>query len=117
MNSPSQNPIALTYSQQSIISSRITIPKQAPYYVQRTRLMSRLMDENRAKVTLIAASAGFGKTTLAAEWARIHADEVAWLSLDIADNQLVRFWLSLRASHASFCVAGTWFYIFVGSIL
>ncbi|WP_340008942.1 hypothetical protein MHH52_12560 [Paenibacillus sp. FSL K6-0276] len=117
MNSPSQNPIALTYSQQSIIASRITIPKQAPYYVQRTRLMSRLMDENRAKVTLIAASAGFGKTTLAAEWARIHADEVAWLSLDIADNQLVRFWLSLRASHASFCVAGTWFYIFVGSIL
>lgn len=56
------------------------------------------MDENRAKVTLIAASAGFGKTTLAAEWARIQADKVAWVSLDIADNHLVRFWLSLRAA-------------------
>ncbi|WP_339315378.1 hypothetical protein [Paenibacillus sp. FSL R10-2734] len=98
MNSPSQNPTASSYSQQSIITSRVTIPKQAPYYVKRTRLMSRLMDENRPKVTLIAASAGFGKTTLAAEWARIHADDVAWLSLDIADNHLVRFWLSLRAA-------------------
>lgn len=98
MNSPSQHPIALTYSQQSIIASRVTIPKQASYYVQRTRLMSKLMDENRAKVTLIAASAGFGKTTLAAEWARIHVDEVAWISLDIADNHLVRFWLSIRAA-------------------
>ncbi|WP_419886530.1 LuxR C-terminal-related transcriptional regulator [Paenibacillus sp. B-A-8] len=98
MNSPSQHQIALTYSQHSIITSRVTIPKQAPFYVQRTRLMSRFLDENRAKVTLIAASAGFGKTTLAAEWARIHADEVAWLSLDISDNHLVRFWLSVHAA-------------------
>ncbi|MEK5179312.1 LuxR C-terminal-related transcriptional regulator [Paenibacillus sp. FSL P4-0288] len=60
--------------------------------------MSKLMDENRAKVTLIAASAGFGKTTLAAEWARTHSDEVAWLSLELADNHLVRFWLSLHSA-------------------
>ncbi|WP_312147929.1 hypothetical protein [Paenibacillus odorifer] len=79
MNSPTpnQHEHVSTYSQQSIIASRVTIPKQAPYYVQRIRLMSKLMDENRAKVTLIAASAGFGKTTLAAEWARTHSDEVA----------------------------------------
>ncbi|MEK3944156.1 hypothetical protein [Paenibacillus sp. FSL H3-0310] len=56
------------------------------------------MDENRAKVTLIAASAGFGKTTLAAEWARTHSDEVAWLSLELADNHLVRFWLSMHTA-------------------
>ncbi|ETT48805.1 MULTISPECIES: hypothetical protein [Paenibacillus] len=98
MNSPTPNQRALTYSQQSIIASRVTIPKQAPYYVQRIRLMSKLMDENRAKVTLIAASAGFGKTTLAAEWARTHSDEVAWLSLELADNHLVRFWLSLHTA-------------------
>ncbi|WHY21864.1 hypothetical protein QNH28_13135 [Paenibacillus sp. G2S3] len=78
MNSPSQPPIALTYSQQSIIASRVTIPKQASYYVQRTRLMSKFMDENRAKVTLIAASAGFGKTTLAAEWGRVSM-RMKWL--------------------------------------
>lgn len=58
--------------------------KQAPYYDQRIRLMSKLMDENRAKVTLIAASAGFGKTTLAAEWAalipmRLHSLQITIL--------------------------------------
>ncbi|MEK3861844.1 hypothetical protein MHH60_00035 [Paenibacillus sp. FSL H7-0716] len=63
-------------------SLSVTISKQAPYYVQRIRLISKLMDENRAKLMLIAASAGFGKTTLAAKWARTHSDEVAWLSLE-----------------------------------
>jgi LuxR family maltose regulon positive regulatory protein len=54
-----------------------------------------------SKLTLISAPAGFGKTTLLAEWlAAAPAGErsVAWLSLDQADNQPAVFWSYLMAT-------------------
>jgi LuxR family maltose regulon positive regulatory protein len=41
---------------------------------------------------LISAPAGFGKTTLAAEWLRAGELPAAWLSLDQDDNAPARFW-------------------------
>lgn len=96
MNSPAPREHALSYSQHSMALSRLAVPKQAPHYVLRTRLLKKLADSNNARLTVIAAPAGFGKTTLAAEWARSHSNGVAWLSLDTADNHLVRFWLSMQ---------------------
>ena len=96
MNSYSEH--TESFTQQSVSPMRITIPQHASSYVPRSRLVNKLMDHNRAKVTIITASAGFGKTTLAAEWARNYTNEVAWLSLDQADNHLVRFWLSVHAA-------------------
>jgi len=43
------------------------------------------------KVTLISASAGFGKTTLIIEWILLNNLPVSWLSLDKDDNDPVRF--------------------------
>ncbi len=43
------------------------------------------------KLTLISASAGFGKTTLVSEWIANCGMPVAWLSLEKGDNDLVRF--------------------------
>ncbi|MFC4301980.1 LuxR C-terminal-related transcriptional regulator [Cohnella boryungensis] len=45
----------------------------------------------RGKLTLVSAQAGFGKTTLVAEWAAGCGRPVAWLSLDEGDNDPVRF--------------------------
>lgn len=44
------------------------------------------------KLILVSAPAGFGKTTLVAEWADHINWPVAWLSLDKEDNDPARFW-------------------------
>jgi len=43
------------------------------------------------KLTLVSASAGFGKTTLVSEWIASCGRPVAWLSLDEGDDDPVRF--------------------------
>jgi LuxR family maltose regulon positive regulatory protein len=63
-------------------------------YVQRQRLLEKLNNGFGKKLTLVCAPAGFGKSTLLGEWVRQPADTptVAWLSLDISDNEPLRFW-------------------------
>jgi len=55
------------------------------------------------KLTLIAAPAGFGKTTLLSEWIPQSPRCVTWLSLDGDDNDPTKFWTyfitSLRGLH------------------
>ena len=53
--------------------------------------MERLNQGMRTKLTLISASAGFGKTTLLSEWVARCKQPVAWLSLDEVDNDPARF--------------------------
>ncbi len=60
----------------------------------RPRLMARI-DDGRSPLTLIVAPAGFGKTTVAAEWAS-QEPRAAWLTADAADASLPRFWAHLR---------------------
>jgi len=61
--------------------------------VPRPRLINRLKEglEMGRKLTLISASAGFGKTTLLSEWVVHCGRAVAWLSLDEGDNDPIRF--------------------------
>lgn len=49
-------------------------------------------------LTLIAAPAGFGKTTLVSEWIAQHQEPVAWLALDVDDNDIGRFLTYLLAA-------------------
>ena len=42
--------------------------------------------------------AGFGKSSLLADWVRADPRAVAWLSLDAADNDPVRFWRHVSAA-------------------
>ena len=69
--------------------------------VARPRLSERLSRGAESALTLVSAPAGFGKTTLLAEWlAAAPADgrSVAWLSLDQRDNDPALFWTYLVAA-------------------
>jgi LuxR family maltose regulon positive regulatory protein len=54
------------------------------------------------KLTLIAAPAGFGKTTLISEWVIESKIPAAWLSLDEGDNDLTRFLMYFIAALQTF---------------
>ncbi|MBZ0284432.1 MAG: LuxR C-terminal-related transcriptional regulator [Anaerolineae bacterium] len=62
--------------------------------IARPRLFQKLDAALESKLTLIAAPAGFGKTTLVARWLSGLSRELVdyvWLALDEADNDLARF--------------------------
>ena len=76
-----------------ILATKLYIPPPRAKIVLRPRLIEQLNDGLSAgsKLTLISASAGFGKTTLVSEWVAGCGRSVAWLSLDEGDNDVVRF--------------------------
>ena len=64
----------------------------------RRRLSDRLDKGVETKLTLVSAPAGFGKTTLLAEWiarSPVARRSTAWLSLDEGDSQPATFWTYL----------------------
>jgi LuxR family maltose regulon positive regulatory protein len=85
-----------------ILTTKLYIPPPRPaaQLVTRPRLTARLQEGLTWRLTLIAAPAGFGKTTLVSEWrASLGRDlPLAWLSLDDADNDLIRFLTYLVAA-------------------
>ncbi len=89
-----------------ILATKLYIPPPRPKVVLRPRLIEQLNEGLAAgcSLTLISASAGFGKTTLISEWvAERMKDEggrmkVAWLSLDAGDSDPVRFLAYLVAA-------------------
>lgn len=92
-----------TLSQEScapvrILSTKLYIPLARPHLVARPRLLDRLNQGLTHRLVLISGPAGFGKTTLLSEWVQGGGRPeaypyVAWLSLDQADNDPVRFWM------------------------
>src|SRR5437588_7393758 len=74
-----------------ILLTKLYQPPQRPTVVPRPRLLARLNAGLHRKLTLIAAPAGFGKTTLVSAWVAGCARPVAWLSLDAGDNDPARF--------------------------
>ena len=78
-----------------LLATKLYVPRARPSLVVRQRLLDRLDAASTARLTLLSAPPGFGKTTLLAEWlAASPANErpTAWLSLDPSDNQAASFW-------------------------
>ncbi len=66
--------------------------------MRRARLTHLLDRGAKSKLTLVSAPAGFGKTTLVAEWAAVSGYPVAWLSLDERDSDPANFLTYLVAA-------------------
>ena len=77
-----------------LLATKLFIPPRRPRdsVVDRSRLTDRLQALDGQRLALIAAPAGFGKTTLVSEWIPRSDYCVSWLSLDADDNDQVRFW-------------------------
>ncbi len=69
-----------------LLATKLYIPPPKPDVVQRSRLVARLNAGLHHKLTLIAAPAGFGKTTLVSAWVAGCQQPTAWLSLDAGDS-------------------------------
>jgi LuxR family transcriptional regulator, maltose regulon positive regulatory protein len=63
----------------------------APEMIDRPRLFGALV-ASRASLVLLAAPAGFGKTTLLAHWKEAEQRPFAWLALDESDNDPAVLW-------------------------
>ena len=74
-----------------LLATKLQIPRSHPARVSRPRLLECLRAGAACPVTLISAPAGFGKTTLAAEWALASGRPTAWITLDAEDNDPARF--------------------------
>jgi LuxR family maltose regulon positive regulatory protein len=78
------------------VASKFVVPRVAPGLIDRPRLRGQLAGAEAKRVTAIQGAAGYGKTSLASDWAYRLADAgnvVAWLSLDPEDDEPSRFFL------------------------
>jgi LuxR family maltose regulon positive regulatory protein len=86
-----------------ILATKLYVPPPRAPLVLRPRLIERLNEGLHSGLTLIAAPAGFGKSTLLSAWIteRTRHDpklRVAWLSLDEGDSDPSWFLLYLAAA-------------------
>ncbi len=77
-----------------LLATKLYLPRPRAGLVPRPRLSERLDAGAAATLLLVSAPAGFGKTTLLAEWLAAPSEgrRVAWVSLDRDDNDPVVFW-------------------------
>ncbi|HVK40080.1 MAG TPA: LuxR C-terminal-related transcriptional regulator [Candidatus Kapabacteria bacterium] len=75
-----------------LLSTKLHPARTRSFLLPRLRLTEKLDEGLHCKLTIIAAPAGYGKTTLLSEWARRRNRAAAWLSLDALDNDPVTFW-------------------------
>jgi LuxR family maltose regulon positive regulatory protein len=92
-----------------LVATKLRPPAPRPDVVPRPALLSALADGAAGRLVVLAASAGFGKTTLLAQWLAspdLRAAAAAWVSLDAADSDPSRFWLHVLTAVDRF-VPGT----------
>ncbi len=81
-----------------LLRTKFYIPPLQSGIVHRPRLIQKINEGLARKITLISAPVGFGKSTLLSEWIPTSRRPVAWLSLEEADNDPIRFWAYFQAA-------------------
>jgi len=86
-----------------VIATKLFRPNPRHQTVERTRLHDLLRQGCTLPLTLVVAPAGWGKSTLVADWLRHDQVAAGWVSLDGGDDDPKRFWryLLLAAAQAA----------------
>lgn len=79
-----------TYS--PLIATKLHIPTYGSDLLHRHQLVEEIDEVGMARVILICAPAGFGKTTAVSQWISSAGKPAGWLSLDESDSDPARFW-------------------------
>lgn len=77
-----------------LVLTKLYVPHLRAEHLARPRLIEPLDEGLARKLTLVCAPAGYGKTTLVAEWVTgllASGVQAAWLSLDAGDSDPARF--------------------------
>jgi LuxR family maltose regulon positive regulatory protein len=91
-DTPDKTPEHVTNRRPDLLATKLRVPRPPPGFVARARLVGLLDGGSTRELTLVSAPAGFGKTSLLADWSQRGERLVGWLSLDAGDNDPVRFW-------------------------
>lgn len=75
-----------------LLTTKLHRPEGSPTVVHRPRLTEALESGVDGRLVLVAAPAGYGKTTLVARWLAQRDGPTAWVSLEPDDDQPDRFW-------------------------
>ena len=88
---------------QTLLTTKLYFPPVRSSLISRPRLVERIQTGLQGPLTLVSAPAGYGKTTLMSEWrASVGCDySIAWLSLDIDDNDSTSFLTYIIAALAT----------------
>jgi len=95
-------PPAVPELRQLLLDAKFSVPQPRPGGVSRAGLIEAARSGGHRMVG-ITAPAGYGKSTLLAEWARAEDRRVAWVSLDRFDDDPATLLTSLAAAY---CRAG-----------
>ena len=87
---------------QMLIQTKLNRPTIGTNFVERPRLISRLNEAQKGRVTLISAPAGYGKTTLALQWLDQRRIPAVWFAVDEMDSDPDRFLSYLVAAVRTF---------------
>jgi LuxR family maltose regulon positive regulatory protein len=80
------------------VESKLRVPVPRPGVVSRTHLVNRLRVTQSFAVGTLTAPAGYGKTTLLAQWAARDKRTFAWVSIDERDNDPIVLLRHIAAS-------------------
>ena len=75
-----------------LAEAKLAMPRVRPRMIDRSRIFRALAAEEGSGLTLVAAPAGYGKTTAVRAWCAAERARIAWVTLDAADNDPTILW-------------------------